>query len=205
MAKQNTLQDVKDRMKEMQDSKAAQLETIRHKQAKARNQIEAAALAMKQAMEEMDVDGYAEAKARKRKAQTALDMYNGRYAQIQQKEYISEAESDKVIDSLLGYEDELADNFKTAVSVPLKQLAKLYKEYMEAVQDTERTLDAWQRNIHANYRSMGAMVRTDPLTGEKTDRSKTPYPVHQLPFTGCSEAEQLGNYLEKAAALTVDT
>ena len=111
MAKQTVLDEVKNRMKEMQDSKAAQLETIRQKQAEARSQIEAAALAMKQATEEMNVDSYEEAKNRKRKAQTALDMYNGRYEQIKQQEYISEAESDSVVDSLLEYEKQLAEDF----------------------------------------------------------------------------------------------
>ena len=52
MAK-TVLQEVKERMQEMQDSKAAQLATIQQKQDEARSQIEAAALAMKQATEEM--------------------------------------------------------------------------------------------------------------------------------------------------------
>lgn len=201
MAKQNTLQEVKDRMKKMQDSKAAQLETIRQKQEEARTQIEAAALAMKTATEEMNVDAYAEAKDAKRKAQTALDMFNGRYSQIKQQEYISEAESDSVVDSLLEYEKQLAEDFKAAAAVHLKKLAELLKDYKAAVQDTESTLTAWQRDIHANYNTRGAMTRTDPLTGEQTHRSERPIAVHAMPYTGCAEAERMGRYLEKEAPL----
>ena len=201
MAKQNILQDIKRRMKEMQDSKAAQLETIRQKQTEARSQIEAAALAMKQATEEMNVDAYAEAKDRKRKAQTALDMYSGRYEQIKQQEYISEAESDSVIDSLLEYEERLAEDFKAATAVHLKKLAELLKEYNAAVQDTESTLTAWQRDIHANYTTRGATIRTDPRTGQRTDRSEEPVPVHRVTYNGCSEAHRLGEYLKEETRL----
>lgn len=201
MAKQTVLDEVKNRMKEMQDSKAAQLETIRQKQAEARGQIEAAALAMKQATEEMNVDSYEEAKNRKRKAQTALDMYNGRYEQISKQEYISEAESDSVVDSLLEYENQLAEDFKAAAGVQLKKLAELLKDYKAAVQDVESTLTSWQRDIHANYNSRGLSSRVDPLTGQNTYRMERPIPVHSMPYTGCAEAGRMEEYLKKEAPL----
>lgn len=201
MAKQTVLDKVKNRMKEMQDSKAAQLETIRQKQEEARTDREAADLAIKEATEHMNLEAYAEAKDAKRKAQTALDMYNGRYKQIKQQEYISEAESDSVVDSLLEYEKQLAEDFKAAAAVHLKKLAELLKDYKAAVQDTENTLTAWQRDIHANYNTRGAMTRTDPLTGEQTHRSERPIAVHTMPYTGCPEADRMGHYLEKEAQL----
>lgn len=201
MAKQTVLDKVKNRMKEMQDSKAAQLETIRQKQEEARTDREAADLAIKEATEHMNLEAYAEAKDAKRKAQTALDMYNGRYKQIKQQEYISEAESDSVVDSLLEYEKQLAEDFKAAAAVHLKKLAELLKDYKAAVQDTEDTITAWQRDIHANYNTRGAMTRTDPLTGEQTHRSERPIAVHTMPYTGCPEADRMGNYLEKEAPL----
>lgn len=202
MAKNTILQEVKKRMADMKESKAAQLETIRQKQEEARTQIEAAALGMKQATEEMNVDSYEEAKNRKHKAQTALDMYNGRFKQIQAQEYISEADSDKVINDLLAYEDKLAADFKEATAEPLKQLAKIHKEYLAEVKDTERTITAWQKDIHANYSTRGATMYQDKDTGKWTDRSPGPVPVHTMPYTGCSEAEQLGAYLKKAAQIT---
>ena len=201
MAKHTVLEDVKNRMRDMIASKAALLETIRQKQTEARSQIEAAALDMKQATEEMNVDSYEEAKNRKRKAQTALDMYNGRYEQISKQEYISEAESDSVVDSLLEYEKQLAEDFKAAAAVHLKKLAELLKDYKAAVRDTEDTLTSWQRDIHANYNTRGGASFFDEFTGQHTNRSPQPYPVHRLPYTGCAEAERMGNYLEKEAPL----
>lgn len=202
MAKQTLLDEVKNRMKEMQDSKAAQLETIQQKQAEARNQIEAAALAMKQAMEDMNVDGYEEAKNRKSRAQIALDMYNGRYEQIKQQEYISETESDSVVDSLLEYENQLEEDFKAAAGVQLKKLAELLKDYKAAVQDVESILTSWQRDIHANYNTRGRTTYTDALTGQQTYRSPHPVPVHRGgAYTGCPEAGRMEDYLKKEAPL----
>ena len=141
------------------------------------------------------------AKKTKHKAQTAAEMYSGRYDQLEKQEYISEKESDEVIDSLLQYEVQLELDFKKALADPLKKLAKIHADYMDAVEDTERTLTAWQQEIHANYNTRGAMARKDPQTGKITNRSERPVPVHQLPYNGCDEAAHLGLYLVKAAPL----
>ena len=118
---------------------------------------------------------------------------------IQKQEYISEAESDAVIDSLLAYEKELEEGFKTAAADPLKQLAKIHAGYLDAVKDTESVIDAWQRDIHANYNTRGGASFFDEFTGQHINRSPAPIPVHRMPYTGCSEAAERGTYLEKAA------
>ena len=201
MAKQTVLQEVKARMQEMQDKKAAELQAIHEKQTEAQTQKEAAELALKEATERMDLDAYEEAKTARRKAQTAIDMYGGRYKQISQQEYISEEESDKVIDGLLDYEATLAADFKAAVAEPLKQLAAILTGYQNEVADTERTISAWGANIHANYNTRGTTTFTDPATGQPTHRSANPVPVHRMGYNGCSEAAQLKDYLEKAKGL----
>ena len=201
MAKQNTLQEVKNKMKEMQDAKALQLAEISQKQEDARDKIAAAALAMKKATEEMNVDRYEEAKHDKSRAQTALDMYSARYAQIQQQEYISEQESDKVLDSLLEYETQLEADLKAAMVEPLKKLNDLYEGYLEEVKETERILAVWQDDIHANYSTRGESLYYDEFTGTTTDRSKKPVPIRRTPFTGCIAAVVLGDYLQKAEGI----
>ena len=196
MAKQTVLQDVKARMQKMQDTKAAELQAIYEKKAAAETQREEAEAALKDATERMDLEAYEEAKQAKRKAQTAIDMYGGRYKQISQQEYISEAESDSVLDSLEAYEGELAAGLKKAMAEPLKQLAQLLRDYQNEVADVERTIKAWEAGIHANYRSKGTIYAA---TG--TNRNTAPVAFHTMPYTGCSEAEQLKTYLEKAAGL----
>lgn len=199
MAKQTVVEEVKARMQEMQQKKAGELETVRQRQQEAQTQKEAAELAIREATDSMDLEAYEEAKTAKRKAQTAIDMYSGKYNQIKQQEYISEPESDKVIDSLLAYEDELAAGFKAAVAEPLKKLDELQQAYFDAVEDVEQTIKAWTGNIHANYRSEGTIYRE---TG--TNRAPHPVPVRMTPYTGCSEAHILNEYLGKAAGLYND-
>lgn len=196
------LQEVKDRIDQLQAAKAAELETISEKQKEIRTQIEMASLAMRKATECMSVDDYETAKAAKRKAQSALDMYGARYKQIEAQEYISESESDHVIDSLLQYEEDLTSQFKTAIVKPLRELEKLRAQYLDEIADTEHTLTVWQRDIHANYLSRGGTSYHDTETDTWTERSNTPIPVHRIPYTGCSESAQMGVYLEKMAHLT---
>ena len=195
MAKQTVVEEVKARMQEMQQKKAGELETVRQRQQEAQTQKEAAELAIREATDSMDLEAYEEAKTAKRKAQTAIDMYSSKYNQIKQQEYISEVESDKVIDSLLAYEDELAAGFKAAVAEPLKKLDELQKAYADAVEDVEQTIRAWTGNIHANYRNNGTTY------ADGTNRSPQPVPVRKIPYTGCSEAHQLKEYLDKAKGL----
>lgn len=195
MAKQTVVEEVKACMQEMQQKKAGELETVRQRQQEAQTQKEAAELAIREATDSMDLEAYEEAKTAKRKAQTAIDMYSSKYNQIKQQEYISEVESDKVIDSLLAYEDELAAGFKAAVAEPLKKLDELQKAYANAVEDVEQTIKAWTGNIHANYRNNGTTYT------DGTNRSPQPVPVRRIPYTGCSEAHQLKEYLDKAEGL----
>lgn len=201
MTKQTKAQEVQARIKELQEKKAQDLLAIQLKLDEARTQLEAADREVKEATEDMNLEAYEVAKEKQRKAQTAIDMFTGRYQQIKAKEYISETESDKVVDSLLAYEGQLEEDFKKAIAVHIKQLAKLHEDYVTAVRDTEKTLSTWQLDIHANYRTRGGGTRTDPFTGERTERMEKPTPVHMLPYQGCVEAARLGDYLKKESSL----
>lgn len=196
MAKQTTLQEVQERIKSMTEQKAAELETIRQKQDEARTQLETAQQDMRAATEVMDVDAYTHAQTAAYKAQTALDMYSGRYRQIAQQEYVSEDESDKVIARLLQYEEQLETDFKAAIAEPLKALDKLQQDYIAEVRATENTILKWTSEIHANYKSEGTVFSD---TG--TNRSPRPIPVRRTPYTGCGESKELGEYLKKARPL----
>lgn len=203
MTKQTVLEEVNERMKQIKETKSADIDRIGTLQQEAHAKLEAAELAMKQAMEVMDVDAYEEGKHAKHKAQTALDMYNGRFNQIKTQEYISEEESDKIISSLLDYEQTLGENFKFSAAEPLKKLADLLNAYNNEIAETERVLSDWQHDIHANYQSPITLY-TDPATGKKSHRSPRPIPVHSIPYLGCNEAMQLSEYLQKAEPLFND-
>ena len=199
MIKKTVLDEVKNRIKEMKDQRASDLAVIEQKQAEARTALVTAGKAMKEATERMDIDAYEEARQAKRRAQTAIDMYSGRYTQISQQEYISEEESDKVIDSLLEYEKQLESSFETSAGDLLRQLDQLLREYQGIVNDVEKTIDTWQHDIHANYRSE---TGTNPKTG--TNRFERPMPVHAIPYYGCSESVSIGKCLEQLKSIYAD-
>ena len=197
MPKKNKVQEVQQRIKEMTEKKQAELEAIAEKKGEAQTRKELAEARLKAATEQMDLEAYEEAKEDIRKAKTAIDMYAGRYKQISQQEYISEEESDKVIDSLLDYEKELDEQFVVDIKEPLERLLEIVRNYKAAIKDTEMTIRSWETNIHANYTSRGLMQRYDEA-GQLTDRYKDPHYVHQPFYDGCKEAHQLENYLKNS-------
>ena len=199
MAK-TVLQEVTDQMQEMLTKKEKELRAINKKALEAQEQREAAIAALKDATARMDLEAYEEAKREKERTQAAIDMYSARYEQINDQEYISEAESDKAIDRLLEYENELDNNFREAISEPLKVLRQIVADYRKEINETEQTMVTWQQNIHANYSSRGGTIYKE--TG--TDRSKTPIPVHAIAYRGCVEAERLTAYLDREAKLLRD-
>ena len=201
--KKTPLEAAKEQMQEILNKKTADFETLKAKQEEARTKREEASLAMREATERMDIEAYEEAKNEKKKAQTALEMYESKFNQLKQQEYITEAESDKVVDSLLEYEKTLTEEFKAAVADPLKKLYEALHTYRAAVNDTESTIRAWGINIHANYNTRGRTTFYDEFTKQQTTRSKTPVPVRTMPYDGCAEATQMQTYLKQAEALYI--
>lgn len=197
MAKQNTLKEVQERMQELLDARAAELNEAQQKQAEAQAQKAEAEKAIKAATESMDLQAYEKASQARQKAQTAINMYAARFAQLQEKEFIPEAESDKVINSLLAYEEDLAVEFKADIKEPLAALAAIVKSYNAAVVETENTIRSWCAGIHENYDTRGASTYTDPITKERTTRSPVPVPVHRTGYPGCDEYVQLQRALEQ--------
>ena len=194
--KENALEMAKKQKHDLTEKKSADLRDIQVKICAAKTQAEEADAAMKSATETMNLEEYEKAREAKRKAKIAIDMYSSRYAQLQGQQLISEEESDKVIDSLLEYEDQIAERYKADIAGPLKTLNELTKAYRAEVADTEETIRAWSRDIRPNYSTRGTMSRIDPETGERTDRSDHPVAVHQIPYLGCDESTVLEGLLK---------
>lgn len=193
----NKSQEVQQRIKEMTEKKMKDLSEINEKKAEAQTRKEEAEARLKEATELMNLEDYEKAKDDIRRAKTAIDMYSGRYKQISQQEYISEEESDKVIDELLDYERELDAKLTEDIKEPLERLQEILRKYFELIDEAERTIRTWETTIHANYTSRGLMQRIDETTGQLTDRYKEPRPVHSILYGGCKEAVQLKNFLKR--------
>ena len=187
-----TLQEVKARMAEMIEKKNAELAEIRAKTEETAAEIAEAEERIKAATAEMNLAAYEKAVEAKQKASVALDMYNAKFDQLQKAEYISEAESDAVIDSLLDYEKTLEVDFKIDLEQMLRPVKQILADYMAEVKDTENTIARWQREIHANYKTRGRTFYN--VNGKHTDRSPKPVPVTERGI--CEEAHKLKGYLD---------
>ena len=171
------------------------MDVIRAKTNEILRQIEAAEKDSTAAAERMDLEAFEAAEERKKKAQNAAEMYRRRYDQIKHREYISEEESDATIDSLLAYEAELAEEFKQSIAKIYKRLEGILDEYTANVADVETTFLEWTSEIHSNFRSFSGTMRTDPLTGARTNRMEKALPVHAHPYVGGDEAARLADFL----------
>lgn len=188
MATPNKAKEIDTRINSMQAEKQSALEDIKEKQAKAQASLTAIEQDIKAASAERDIDKYSKARAEKNKITLELEMYNDSYNQIKKQEYISEIESDKIIDELLSYEHQLEKDFRKALAEHIEQLRKLLKDYNAAVNETEATMYRWISTIHANYRQEAGRYKM----GGRRDKARN---IRTLPFTGCGAASRLDKYI----------
>ena len=192
------LAEVKERMADLLNARAVQLEEIQKKEAAALQSYQKADAEAKAAMEQLDLAAYDDACTARRKAETAAEMYRGRYDQLTKMDYVSEAESDAVVHQLLDYENELADAFRARLAKTVEDLTALLEEYSDDVRKAETVLNTWTRDVHRYYLRRSA-TRTLP-DGSTTNRWDTPQYPHGVPgeYTGCQEATRLRQLLADA-------
>ena len=186
----NTASEVNKRIDEMQKRKKRELDALTTKEAETNKQLAAVEEEIKSATTEMNAEEYGAARSKKAKLELTLEMISDKRKQIKNGEYVTEEESNSAIDDLLYYERQLETAFKEKMKDLKGQLSDLYNEYTGAVKETERVINRWTKEIHANYRSESAQVRV-----------KHPVPVHAVPYQGCGEAIRLGRYLGKEEQL----
>ena len=109
--------------------------------------------ALQCAIETTNQKNFDSAKSQIAAAESAIEMYSARREQLINKAFISEEESDKVIDSLLAYKTERDGEFIAAISAELSTISKLVSEYDSAYKAMTNTVRDWESQIHANYRN----------------------------------------------------
>lgn len=167
----NTVAEVRERIGNLISAKEAELENIRRHLSEAESARREAVEAMKQATESTDVEAYGKAKAAKITAENTIEMYTTRMNQLSAKEFVTEEESDRVIDSLIEYQNKRTEAFVEAARGPIEELTRILAEYRSDYEEASQTVHTWTSSIHANYRT----PRTQHPDGSR--RSKTPAPV----------------------------
>ena len=195
----NTIKEVKEKMSDMIKTKEQELFELNIKLKELRAELKGAEEESRHATAEMNLEAYEEAEANKKKAALAISMYEGKLKQLSNQEYISEEESDKIIDSILDYEEEITKQFEADIAEPLNTLLELAIAYQSTIEDAENTIIKWTGRIHANYSTRGLTSRIDPRTGQYTDRSEIPVPVHPTPYAGSPAASIIIQAIEQGS------
>lgn len=121
--------------------------------ASARTDKEKAEAALKAAIETTNQDDFTRAKAQIAAADNAIEMFTARREQLANKEFLSESESDAVIDSLLEYKDARDKEFIDAIAAQIATLDSLVSGYNGAYKEMVGVIRDWEHRIHANYRN----------------------------------------------------
>ena len=195
--KKTTLESVNERIGQLKSERNQELGKISEELTAARNEKKAAEHDIKTAAEKLNFEEYEKAKHDANRADFKIEMLTKRYDQIQHKEYITEKESDKVIDSLKAYEETLAGDYRNKIKEPLQQLATITADYHRIVNDVEETIKRWCAEIHANYRSESATYQ------DGTNRAEMPQPVRVAPYYGTPESELLATMLKRENIIAI--
>ena len=193
MKTKNVPAEVMKRIKGLETKKAEELAAIKSKVNENAATLAEAEKEIKVATESTDLTAYQAAKQKKHNAAEAVEMYNARYTQLENKAFVTRKDSDATIDALLKYEADIEAEFIEAIAEPLADLKAIYEEYCDGVTAAETTIAAWTHRIHANYRSAGTTY------ADGTNVSPVPVPVHRTPFEGCKESVLVKNFIDKLA------
>lgn len=191
------LEEVKEKIKAIEDKRISEKLQMQDALAKAKAEEAEARKAVYDAATILDAEAHAKAAEREARAHNLVRMYEERLRQIQSQEDISEAESDKIIDSLLEYSKDLDEKFTAALKEKTGELKKMQDAYTAEAQDVERTIIYWCDHIHANYNTRGRT--TYYVDGKPTHRSPEPVPVimRRTPWTGCGAGNALKDFLSR--------
>lgn len=190
MAEKNFIKEVKEKMKTLKADRNAELAKISTDLTAVRTEKAAAEHEIKEASETLDFEKYERAKHEAARAEFKIEMLADRYEQITRHEYLTESESDKVIDGIKEYEDRAAKKYRADIAAPLQTLAEITAAYDQDIAEAEGTMKAWTCSIHANYRSEGTTYANG------TNRSDLPVPVRRTAYEGAAEAVKVRKLLQ---------
>ncbi len=188
----NTAAEVRERIEEMIGDKAQKLADIQEKiEAERKAEAEARA-AIEQAVADLDFDRNHEAKRALEQAIERRELLSKRAELYRSRKLVTEEESDRVIDSLLRYEKDLAAEYVAGLNKILSQLEEMTSNYAANVDEAERVILSWTQNIFPNYRSDTARYQ-----GGTTNRAPQPVPVHTIAYLGCAESIITKEFVKK--------
>lgn len=186
------VEEIREKLANLKEKKISDKQNIERRITEERLRVQISQDNLDKAIREMDEKNYKKYKAETADARDNLELYEARYKQIGNIEYVTEAESDEVFNILLKYEDELEADFEEKFGVVLQELKKIYEPYFEEAYATEELLREWEHDIKRNFRHL----RKDENGNYYGNRENYPIAVHNMAFTGADRANKLRDFVE---------
>ncbi len=165
MKTKNVLTETKKRLEQIRDKKRRETSVVDDKLAKLRDEQAKLLKEQEQASDDMNLDRYAELSEKLNTISTAVSMYEAKKASLTSVTDITADESDKTIDALIAYQDDLARQFLSAIAGPMEQIEKAITDYDIDLVDLRNTIASWQAETRLGYRG-GQIIPTFIGCGE---------------------------------------
>lgn len=149
------LELIENKIKTILDARAKESEDLRQKIDAQERTLLAAENARTAAGESMDMDAFRAARLRKEDAADAIQLYKIRLQTIQNKEDITEKDSDAVIDELLQIQERQDIEYDKTAGRLWDELRQLTADYKTNNDRIEAALNAWHEKIKPNRRPCG--------------------------------------------------
>ncbi len=188
----NTAAEVRERIEKMLEEQTRQMDVIQERiEAERKAEAEARAT-IEQAVADLDFDRNHEAKRALEQAIERRELLSKRAEMLRSRKQVTEEESDRVIDSLLRYEKDLAAEYVAGLSKILSQLEEMTSNYAADVKEAEDAIFTWTQQVFPNYRSETGLYK-----GGTTNRAPNPVPVHAIAYHGCTESIITKEFVQK--------
>lgn len=188
---QETIIEVTKQVKSILEDKTNKLKVINDKINDISIELSEKKKALSDAMDNMNENEFKKVSGKITELENMLMMYQTKKEQLQSNEFISEHESDAVIDKLLALQEENAQDYAREIEPYLRTVLEISQRYWKDVLDIESLITLWSNQVHENYNSRGKVV----VNGS----TRLPYttPVRTTPYMGCKEFNIIDDTLKK--------
>ena len=152
MKSKNVLTETKKRLEQIREKRNKETYLVDDKLSKLRDEQAKLQAEQAQASDDMNLGRYSELSEKLSVVNTAINMYETKRTSLTSVIGITSDESDKTIDALISYQDDLGNQFISAIAEPIAKIEKLLANYDAYLADLRSTISTWQAEVNHTYR-----------------------------------------------------
>ena len=152
MKSKNVLTETKKKLDQIRAKKKRETSIVDDKLSKLRDEQGKLQKDQDQASDDMNLELYSEISEKLNIISTAVSMYEKKKASLSSITDITADESDKTIDALIDYQNDLACQFLSSLADPMAKIEKILADYDTDLADLRDTITVWQAEVDHPYR-----------------------------------------------------